>query len=152
MIKGEYIVYSGKAIVGYNNKRLTNVTPDQCQDACTAETSFSCKSIDYIHDSNSCDLSSENKDSKTLASYPGTHTHYHFEKKVFTPEECNSECLKEESQRCKEFTVGRSGTASHGTCHLYHTECTKDGNTSFDMYRVSPHVLPSKTPEKCTHI
>jgi len=48
------------AISGYNNKHLSNVSPEDCARACDNERSFTCKSFDYYKNSNECDLSSKN--------------------------------------------------------------------------------------------
>jgi len=45
------------AISGYNNKNLKNVTPQDCARACSAETSFYCKSFDFYKGKSKCDLS-----------------------------------------------------------------------------------------------
>ena len=52
-----YIKTPNAAISGHNNKKLPNVTPQQCQTACSQERSFSCKSFDYDKENYACDLS-----------------------------------------------------------------------------------------------
>ena len=52
-----YIKTPNAAISGHNNKYLPNVTPQQCQTACSQERSFSCKSFDYDKENYACDLS-----------------------------------------------------------------------------------------------
>lgn len=55
--KDDYLITSNAAISGYNDKHLTNVTPEDCKRACDAEKTFDCASFDYYKDSLKCDLS-----------------------------------------------------------------------------------------------
>ena len=53
----DFLLMPNKAIAGYNNRKLTNVTPEDCKKACLAEKAFVCKSIDYVKAQKYCDLS-----------------------------------------------------------------------------------------------
>ncbi|MET4695870.1 PAN domain-containing protein [Endozoicomonas lisbonensis] len=53
-----FIQTPNAAIYGHNNEHLTQVTPEQCAEACTgANRSYWCQSFDYYKEAKACDLS-----------------------------------------------------------------------------------------------
>ncbi len=55
-----YVRTRNAAIQGHNTKQLFDVSVEQCLKACTNETEFLCKSIDYYKGRDICDLSDKN--------------------------------------------------------------------------------------------
>jgi hypothetical protein len=53
---GAYLEFPNKEIDGFNSKKLTKVSLGQCQVACSTETSFVCRSVDYAKKEKECML------------------------------------------------------------------------------------------------
>ncbi len=72
------------AISGHNNRKLSNVSPEDCMHACDAEKNFLCKSFDYNRIERTCDLSDRSAtDVNGLKTdYPGN-PYDHYTKKTF---------------------------------------------------------------------
>ena len=120
--------YENRAIPGYNDKQLTNVTPDQCMKACAESVSFLCRSFDYFKEEKKCDLShatakyvtDKDKPEEGLE-YRSSFDYYEnnmgfrriknaylegYNKKQLTnvsPAQCRSACTSESAFECKSF-------------------------------------------------
>jgi len=78
---------------------LKNVRPEDCASACDNETSFDCKSFDYIKNSNECDLSSKNaSDVGGLKTNYGGNPYDHYSKSGF-PANSNSNIFENSSEK-----------------------------------------------------
>jgi hypothetical protein len=64
------------AISGHNNKRLNNSSVAQCMQACGAETSFTCRSFDYIKSNGACDLSDKSAEMVGGLTQGSNYDHY----------------------------------------------------------------------------
>ncbi|MBT5305614.1 MAG: hypothetical protein HOL31_11105 [Candidatus Scalindua sp.] len=82
---GNYTITRNAAISGYNNKHLTNVSPEECARLCEEETSFVCKSFDYYKRERACDLSDKSADEVGgLKTDYGGNPYDHYARQIYT--------------------------------------------------------------------
>jgi hypothetical protein len=119
----------GRAISGWNTKRITGGTIEDCKDSCYYEKSFYCRSIDYTTNQKWCDLSIKSfKDSGIRTAYNSnlihverndtnsTYTQYQRFRNRYSPAVsfktltldlggCQKACIEETSKLCKAINM-----------------------------------------------